>query len=79
MCKQNFHEEERVLDTVFRSRQISSSDPKYEHTLAPYFQLRTPLFYTPLLYPKEVYKYLPSKRPMCYDKGVPWEFKTSFT
>ena len=40
---QNFHEEERVLDTVFRSRKISYSDPKYDRTLAPYFQLRNPL------------------------------------
>ena len=33
---------------------------------------------TPLLNPKEVYKNLPSKRPMGYDKGVLWEFKTVF-
>jgi hypothetical protein len=34
---------------------------------------------TPLLNPKEIYKNLPSKRPMGYDKGVLWEFKTGFT
>jgi hypothetical protein len=36
-------------------------------------------FYTPLLNPKEVYKNLPSKRPMGYDKGVLCEFQTGFT
>ena len=41
---QNFHEEERVLDTVFRSGQISYSDFKYDRTLAPNFQLLNPLF-----------------------------------
>ena len=34
---------------------------------------------TPILNPKEVYKKIPPKRPMGYDKGVLWEFKTGFT
>ena len=33
---------------------------------------------TPLLNPKKVYKKILSKRPMGYDKGVLWEFKTGF-